>query len=694
MSLWTLIFLAFLGVSSGESSVTQYTTEEFLENVQIKPHFTVFFAPWCPACKKVEPLGEELAEKYANNKDIVISKVDCVAEAQLCSDQQVERYPTAKFFDKENQAGVLYEGEGTIEDLVQFLQKQGVSSATEYTTEEFKENLQLKPLLTAFYAPWCPQCKRLLPLWDELAEKYAKSKDVIICKVDCVKEEQLCSEQEVKRYPTVKFFNKGNETGIKYEGDPDIEELSDFLREQGIFFGTEYTTEEFQENLQLKPLMTAFFAPWCPHCQKALPLWDQLAEKYANNENVVICKIDCVAEKTKLCADQHINSYPTVRFFQKGNETGVNYEGGPDIEELSKFLREQGVLSVSQYTADEFLENLQRKPLFTAFMAPWCPTCQKLAPFWDGFAEMIGDKKNVIISQVDCVAEKELCSAQEITSYPTAKFFNKGNEVGIKYEGGPDIESLKKFLEDQLAVVIDLEKVEVKPKEEEPEITPSTVEARTLTEDNFGTFVEEGNHFIKFYAPWCGHCKRLAPIWDKLAEIYEDSTHVKISKVDCTVDTAVCEKFEVRGYPTLLFLQNGEKKEKYEEARDLKTLNDFIKKQADIPANVVNLNEDAFDSYASSGLLFVKFYAPWCGHCKSLAPIWEKLGDSFEDNDEINVAKVDCTEVKSLCGKHEVEGFPTLKLFRNGVLLSEYDGERDLEGLIKFVKQYEMKEEL
>jgi len=63
----------------------------------------------------------------------------------------------------------------------------------------------------------------------------------------------------------------------------------------------------------------------------------------------------------------------------------------------------------------------------------------------------------------------------------------------------------------------------------------------------------EKGWFIKFFAPWCGHCKQLAPVWEEFNRLHSDE--INVAKVDCTqsLGQPLCTQMEVRGYPTLLF---------------------------------------------------------------------------------------------------------------------------------------------
>merc|ERR1719188_576405 len=86
-----------------------------------------------------------------------------------------------------------------------------------------------------------------------------------------------------------------------------------------------------------------------------------------------------------------------------------------------------------------------------------------------------------------------------------------------------------------------------------------------LTKFNFDKNVREGDWFVKFYAPWCTHCQRLAPIWEKLADqAVADDWPVKIAEVDCTSSREVCEKVKVKAFPTLALISGGALKAKYQ----------------------------------------------------------------------------------------------------------------------------------
>lgn len=105
-------------------------------------------------------------------------------------------------------------------------------------------------------------------------------------------------------------------------------------------------------------------------------------------------------------------------------------------------------------------------------------------------------------------------------------------------------------------------------------------------------------------------------------------------------------------------------------------------------SNVIDLIPDNFDKLAISGKpALVEFFAPWCGHCKTLAPVYEQLATDFAfAKDKLVIAKVDADREKSLGTRFGVQGFPTIKFFDGKSDKPEdYNGGRDLESLTEFL---------
>ena len=213
---------------------------------------------------------------------------------------------------------------------------------------------------------------------------------------------------------------------------------------------------------------------------------------------------------------------------------------------------------------------------------------------------------------------------------------NTGNKAKFRYTGARTKEALRDWLDNQLPGGDEDEA-------DEPAAAPKAGEVVSLTSKNFKSLTAPAEQvsFVKFFAPWCGHCKKMAPAWVDLAKDVGSDDSVLIGEVDCTVESALCQENEVKGYPTLKAFKGGKLIEKYAGARDLNSFKNAVQKykggaakpaepakpaaekkeeKANADSAVVELTADNFASNIGSGSWFVKFYAPWCGHCKKLAP--------------------------------------------------------------------------
>ncbi|KAG5749047.1 hypothetical protein H9Q70_008294 [Fusarium xylarioides] len=207
---------------------------------------------------------------------------------------------------------------------------------------------------------------------------------------------------------------------------------------------------------------------------------------------------------------------------------------------------------------------------------------------------------------------------------------------------------------------------------------------------------------VEFFAPWCGHCKTLAPVWEDLANTYEYAKDkVQIAKVDADAQRELGKRFGIQGFPTLKFFDGkSNKPQDYKSGRDLESLTNFIvektgvkpKKKLELPSEVTYLNDATFPkAIGGDKHVLVAFTTPWCGHCKSLAPTWEDLANTFVNEKNVLIAKVDAEapNSKAVAEEQGVKSYPTIKWFPAGSKKAvAYESGRSEQAFVDWINEH------
>ncbi|KAK9070924.1 hypothetical protein SSX86_009492 [Deinandra increscens subsp. villosa] len=256
-------------------------------------------------------------------------------------------------------------------------------------------------------------------------------------------------------------------------------------------------------------------------------------------------------------------------------------------------------------------------------------------------------------------------------------------------------------------------------------LSPAVADVVVLTEDNFEKEVgQDRGALVEFYAPWCGHCKKLAPEYEKVGASFKKSKSVLIGKVDCDEHKSICTKYGVSGYPTIQWFPKGSlEPKKYEGGRTAEAFVEFVNleggtnvKIAAVPSSVVVLNSDNFNEVVLDGKkdVLVEFYAPCLliiadvhftilspvtgvGIARALLPIlivssllqtYESLAAAFKNEEDVVIANIDADNYKDFGEKYGVSGFPTIKFFpKNNKDGEDYDGGRDIDSFVTFINE-------
>jgi len=416
---------------------------------------------------------------------------------------------------------------------------------TVLNNDNFKSHIENNEyVLVKFYAPWCGHCKKLAPHYEKLDKEGVE--EVSITKVDATVETELARKYDVKGYPTLKFFVNGTDTPFK--GGRDFDTMNSFLKKATGEWAAFIETQE-----QLDSLL-----------------------EFGDEDAVVISSHDAsylrpLAGKLGAVKFGHVinsNLFPpsTLRVYNKFSGELVHHDfiqtddGPSDIN----FIRKHSIPWVNELDSTSikraFEYSRQHFIIFTDYderadlVKIIEPVAKKYSPEYI-FVTVKHDNKQVV-------------NMFSPPKFPYGVLVNLSPKI-VKFpmNDGITAENLEKHIEahknDQLVPVL--------KSADEPE--QDDEKPYELVGKTFDNFVKENNNvFVKFYAPWCGHCKKLAPIWDELhTKLSEED--VVIAKYDATANEN--EQVDVKGYPTLKFYKNG-KAIDYSGPRTLDSLLKFV----------------------------------------------------------------------------------------------------------------------
>ncbi|XP_036890454.1 protein disulfide-isomerase A2 [Sturnira hondurensis] len=437
-------------------------------------------------------------------------------------------------------------------------------------------------LLVEFYAPWCAHCKALAPEYIKAAALLAaESATARLAKVDGPSEPELTEEFAVTEYPTLKFFRDGNRTHPEeYTGPQEAEGIAKWLRRR---LGPSTTRLEDEEGAQalidaqdvvvigfFQDLQNEDVATFLALAQDALDMTfgltdrPQLFQKFGLTNNTVVL----------------------FKKFDEGRaDFPVDEELGLDQDDLSRFLLTHSMHLVTEYnsqTSPKIFAARILNHLLLFINQTLAPHQELLAGFREAAPPFRGQ---VLFVVVDVRADNS-----HVLQY-----------FGLRAEEAPtlrfiNMETTKKYMpaDQELVTATSVAAFchsvlggKVKPYLLSQEVPPDWDQrpVKTLVGKNFEqvAFDETKNVFIKFYAPWCTHCKEMAPTWEALAEKYRDHEDIIIAKLDATANEL--EAFPVHGFPTLKYFPagQGQKVIDYRGPRDLETLSKFLDNGGKLP---------------------------------------------------------------------------------------------------------------
>jgi protein disulfide-isomerase/protein disulfide isomerase family A protein 5 len=334
----------------------------------------------------------------------------------------------------------------------------------------------------------------------------------------------------------------------------------------------------------------------------------------------------------------------------------------------------------------------EKRPILAMFYAPWCGHCKRLKPEFAAAASELKGTAVLAGMDVDNPEGAIVRTEFNITGFPTLIYFEHGT-MKYRYGGENNKDGIVKWMQSPSPPV---------EPEQEPEWSETDTEIVHLTDATFDEFIATNSSvLVMFYAPWCGHCKKMKPEYELAAkQLKEEGIEGSLAAVDATKEETVSKRFDIKGFPTVKYFKDGEFKWDYTERTAAKIVN-FMKDPSEpqpdlppedeswenVPSEVVHLSDEMFKQFVKKKKhVLVMFYAPWCGHCKLAKPQFTAAAEHFKDDSKVVFAAADCTKHSVLCKSQDVSGYPTFIYYNYGKNDIKYTGARQEADFVRFMK--------
>ncbi|KAL4624493.1 protein disulfide-isomerase A2 [Arapaima gigas] len=441
-----------------------------------------------------------------------------------------------------------------------------------------KEN---KYLFVEFYAPWCSHCRALEPEYAKAAEILkSETSEIRLAKVDAIEEKELAEEFDILSFPILKLFVEGDRKNpTEFTGKRTTKGIIQWLKRRSGPSATVLETEESAQELidSDKVVVIGFF-----------PDLDSEVVKTFYETATDVLEATFGVTTSPAVFQKYQMSEPGVVLFKKFDEKRTDFDLSEDQnldkEELAKFIRQNSIELVTEFSeenADKIFSSDVRNHLLLFVNMTVESQAQILETYREVAAEFKGKILFVLIDVTGGYSHVLKYFGLTENDAPTIRLINTDTVNKYAMDGSNiTADNLRTFCQGVLDGA-------VKPhmmSQEIPEDWDNTP-VKVLVGKNFEevAFDETKDVFVEFYAPWCGHCKELAPIWEELGEKYKDHENVVIAKMDSTANEV--ESVTVSGFPTIKYFPSGPEKKivDYNGKRDLETFSKFLENGGELP---------------------------------------------------------------------------------------------------------------